>query len=155
MSLAHEIITDESTALDYEDIAKLLSGRVKGMKLGFVDLETLKSYSMETFLPRHRNCCCVLLTASFGNKIQRHWSVLVRNKRGIFFYESLGLGPVMLEKVTGSSKFLNLLKTNRVRINNHQVQRESKKIRYQMSDQNMWPACGGANCEVCAHKPTI
>ena len=129
MSLAHEIITDETTALDYEDISKLLSGRVKGMRLGFVDLETLKSYSMDTFLPHHRNCCCVLLTAAFGNRVQRHWSTMIRNKHGIFFWESLGLGASMLQKVTGSTRFLNLLKTNRVHINNHQLQHESRKIR--------------------------
>ena len=129
MSLAHEIITDESTALDYEDIAKLLSGRVKGMRLGFVDLETVKTYTMDTFLPAHRNCCAILLTAGFGNKVQRHWSVLIRNKHGLFFFESLGLGASMLQKVVGNSKFLNLLRNHRVHINTHELQRESSKIR--------------------------
>ena len=129
MSLAHEIITDESTPLDYEDISKMLSGRVKGMRLGFVDLETVKTYTMETFLPHHRNCCAVLLTAGFGNKVQRHWSVLIRNNKGLFFWESLGLGPAMLNKVVGNTKFLNLLQRHRAHINSHQLQRESKKIR--------------------------
>ena len=129
MSLASEIQTDESTALDYEDISKLLSGRVKSMRLGFVDLETVKSFTLDTFLPHHRNCCAVLLTAGFGNKVQRHWSLMCRNTHGIFFWESLGLGGSMLQKVTGSAKFLEFLRKHRVQINNHQVQRESRKIR--------------------------
>ena len=129
MSLAHEIKTDESTALDYEQISKLLSRRVHGMRLGFVDLETVKSFTMDTFLPHHRNCCAVLLTAGFGTKIQRHWSVMCRNAHGIFFWESLGLGPSLLQKVTGSTKFLDFLRKHRVKINKHQVQRESRQIR--------------------------
>ena len=129
MSLASEIKTDESTALDYEQISKLLSRRVHGMRLGFVDLETVKSFTMDTFLPHHRNCCAVLLTAGFGARVQRHWAVMLRNTHGIFFWESLGLGASMLQKVTGSTKFLELLRKHRVKINNHQVQRESRQIR--------------------------
>ena len=129
MSLGREIQTDESTAIDFEDIRKLLSGRVHQMRLGFVDLENVKTFTMDTFLPHHRNCCAVLLTAGFGNKIQRHWAVMCRNTHGIFFWESLGLGGSMLEKVTGSTKFLQFLRKHRVRINTKQVQRQSKQIR--------------------------
>ncbi len=129
MSLGREIQTDESTALDYNDISKLLSGRVSGMRMGFVDLENLHEYKLENFLPHHRNCCAILLTATFGNRIQRHWSCLIRNPKGLFFFESLGLGKTLLSRVLGNSKFVSFLESINAQVNTHKLQRNSAKIR--------------------------
>ena len=94
-----------------------------------MDLENIHEYKLETFLPHHRNCCAVLLTATFGNKTQRHWSCLVRNEKGIFFFESLGLGKTMLTRVLGDSSFVVFLNQIGAKVNTHRLQRNSAKIR--------------------------
>ena len=125
--LSQDLKHDESQPLDYIEIAKVLHGRVSGMKLGLVDLEKPHRYEVKKFLPSHRNCCAILLSATIQGKIQRHWGVMIRNTNGIFFFESLGLGR-KLKHLLDDHKFYDFLVQNKIKINSHRLQKDSTKI---------------------------
>jgi len=132
-TLAQELKWDESQALDFSDIRRILDqrgGKSHHLRSGYVDLESVKGpFTLERFLPRSNNSCCILLTANIGG-VQRHWVSLMRNKKGLFFFDSLALGLPMLSKILNDGgKFANFLKKSKAKMNTKKVQQNHKLVR--------------------------
>ena len=133
-TLAEELKWDESKPLDFRDIRRIIDnrgGKAHGLRAGYVDLETVKGeYTLKRFLPAGHNCCCILLTAHLGGAVQRHWVSLIRNPKGLFFFDSLKLGSAMLSRVLDDrGKFANFLKKIRASYNSKKVQSHHKMVR--------------------------
>lgn len=133
-TLKQELRYDESQALDFRDIRRILDqrgGKSHGLRAGYVDLESVKgSYTLERFLPRTHNACLVLLTTRMGGSLQRHWTALLRNSKGIFFFDSLDLKGPMLSKILGDrGKFASFLKSIRANTTNKKLQASHKMVR--------------------------
>ena len=133
-TLKQELKYDESQALDFRDIRRILDqrgGKSHGLRAGYVDLESAKgAYTMERFLPAGHNACCVLLTTTLGGGTQRHWTSLVRNSKGVFFFDSLDLGNAMLTKILqDGGKFVNFLQKIGAKSHNKKLQASHKLIR--------------------------
>ena len=61
-TLREELKWDESEALDFRDIRRIIDnrgGKAHGLRAGYVDLETVKGeYTLKRFLPAGHNACC-------------------------------------------------------------------------------------------------
>lgn len=133
-TLRQELKYDESQALDFRDIRRILDrrgGKSHGLRAGYVDLESVRGeYTLERFLPSGHNACCILLSAHLGGNVQRHWTSLVRNSKGLFFFDSLNLGSPMLSRILDDDgKFSQFLKKHKVVFNHKKVQASHKLVR--------------------------
>ena len=133
-TLKQELRWDESQALDFRDIRRILDqrgGKSDGLTAGYVDLESVKGeYTLDRFLPRGHNVCCVLLSTRLGGGVQRHWTALLRNSKGVFFFDSLDLKPVMLSKILeDGGKFVRFLKKVGANMVNKKLQESHKMVR--------------------------
>ena len=133
-TLAEELKWDESEALDFRDIRRILDssgGKAHGLKAGYVDLESVHGdYTLKRFLPGPHNACCILLSAYLGGKVQRHWTSLVRNSKGVFFFDSLDLKAQTLSKILeDGGKFVKFLKSVGANVVNKKLQESHKMIR--------------------------
>ena len=129
MTLHSELVHDESEALNFEDLKRMLTGRVKNVKAGFVDLEENKDWSMRKLLPSSRNATFVLMTAKVTGRTQRHWGVLIRNHFGFQFFESLGFGYKTIKQIITTPQFVDFLVGHRFKGTTHKLQRGLSKIR--------------------------
>ena len=132
--LKQELRWDESQALDFRDIRRILDqrgGKSHGLRAGYVDLESVKGeYTLERFLPKQHNACCVLLTTRIGGSLQRHWTALLRNSHGMFFFDSLNLKSATMTKILGDGgKFVNFLKKIKANTVNKKLQESHKMVR--------------------------
>ena len=133
-TLKQELRWDESQALDFRVIRRILDqrgGKSDGLKAGYVDLERVKGeYTLDRFLPRGHTVCCVLLSTRLGGGVQRHWTALLRNSKGVFFFDSLDLKPVMLSKILeDGGKFVRFLKKVGANMVNKKLQQSHKMVR--------------------------
>ena len=133
-TLRQELKWDESQALDFRDIRRIIDnrgGKAHGLRAGYVDLESVKGkYDLKRFLPAGHNSCCILLSAHLGGAVQRHWVSLVRNSKGLFFFDSLKLGLPMLARILDDNgKFSNFLRTHNAKMNTKKVQASHKLVR--------------------------
>ena len=133
-TLAQELKFDESVALDFSDIRRILSergGKSHHLRAGYVDLESVRGdLTLERFLPHGHNAACILLTANIGGAPQRHWTSLMRNKHGIFFFDSLALGlPLIGRIINDGGKFAKFLKKIGAKLNTKKLQKNHKGIR--------------------------
>ena len=132
-TLSEELKYDESQALDFRDIRRILDergGKSHGLRAGYVDLESVHGpLTLERFLPKGHNACCVLLTAHIGGQVQRHWTALVRNQKGLFFFDSLALGRVLAMILGDDGRFLKFLKKHKVQFNTKKTQKSHRMIR--------------------------
>ena len=87
-TLEHDITIDESEPLSFADISRILSGRVHGCSILYVDLENIKGkYTLQRLSGQH-DCACILVTANAAGK-QRHWTVLHKLKGKYYFFDYL------------------------------------------------------------------
>lgn len=133
-TLAQELKWDESQPLDFRDIRRILDsrgGKSHGLRAGYVDLESVRGpYDLKRFLPQGHNACCILLSAYLGGGVQRHWTSLIRNSNGLFFFDSLNLGLPMLSKILDDGgKFAKFLKKSGAKMNHKKVQANHKLVR--------------------------
>lgn len=133
-TLKQELRYDESQPLDFRDIRRILDqrgGKSTGLRAGYVDLESVKGeYTLDRFLPHGHNVCCVLLSTNIGGGIQRHWTALLRNKSGLFWFDSMNLGgPTLTRILKDGGKFINFLKKNNVKLENKKLQASHTMIR--------------------------
>jgi len=133
-TLREELKWDESKALDFRDIRRIIDnrgGKSHGLRAGYVDLETVKGeYTLKRFLPAGHNCCCILLSAHLGGGVQRHWVSLVRNGKGLFFFDSLSLGLPMLSRILDDGgKFSRFLKKEGAKLNPKKIQASHKLVK--------------------------
>ena len=130
-SLSRELNVDETTALTWKELHRMMSGRVPHMKARMFDLEEHKGpFKVTDFLPRHISVCFILLTASLSGKPQRHWACLTRNSSGIDFFDSLALKKHEIAHVVVNGKaFVDFMNRERIKKNTRKLQSHSKKIR--------------------------
>ena len=126
MTLEQELKHDETYSLDFNDIRRIIQGRAYGMTMGFVDLEENPDTTVEKAL-QGKNCCAVLCTAVIQHHKQRHWSLILRNKKGISYFESLGMGKKITRLVHAPVFWASLAK-HRAEFNTHKLQKNSKAI---------------------------
>ena len=104
-TLAKELLVDETTALTWHELHRMMSGRIPHMKAKMMDLEEHRGpFKTQDFLPRHINACFVLLTASLSGRPQRHWGILVRNSAGVDFFDSLALKKHEISHIVTNGK---------------------------------------------------
>ena len=134
-TLLSDMRWDESHPLNFIEIRKILDargGRLHGLRCGYVDLESVRGeLTLKRFLPGTHNACAILLTTNLpGTRgMQRHWVALVRNSKGIFFFDSLKLGYPTLTKLLGSNRFVRFLKTIKAKETHKRLQADVKGIR--------------------------
>jgi hypothetical protein len=125
-TLEHEITVDESQPLSFADISRIVSGRIRGCSILYVDLETIKTkYTLERLLGQH-DCACLLITA-LGN--QRHWTVLSKLKGKYYFFDSLALRWPMLDTLIGDNKLTTFLKSIKAVPSTRKLQAHIRKVK--------------------------
>lgn len=131
-TLITELKFSESEALDFFEIKRLLKGRVSGLKVKYIDLETVRGpYKLSTFLPQGFNAALILLTAHISGKTQRHWTCLIRHKDNtLSFFDSMAFGFHTLSTLLQDNmKFAKFMTRIRAKPNKKQLQEEVSKIK--------------------------
>ncbi len=133
-TLKQELKYDESQPLDFRDIRRILDqrgGKSHGLRAGYVDLESVKgNYTLDRFFPKGHNVCCVLLSTKLGGGVQRHWTALIRNGKGMFWFDSMNLGSAMLTRILeDGGKFVEFLEGNKVQMGNKKLQASHTLVR--------------------------
>ena len=128
-TLRRELLQDESTSLSFDDITRVLKGRVKQLKSGFVDASVEREFTLDTFFKNGRTSCFVILSAKVDRKTQRHWISLVKNEKGLFFFDPLAFKLKTLKMMITSPKFIDFVIKHKFSINTHKVQREISAIK--------------------------
>ena len=131
-TLIAELKFDESDALDFSQLKILLKGRVSGLRVKYIDLETVtKEYSLADFLPSHANAALILLTAIVSGRTQRHWTCLIRHKdNSLSFFDSMAFGfHTLSHLLQDNMKFANFMRSIRAKSNKTQLQKEVSMIK--------------------------
>ena len=131
-TLISELKFDENEALDFEQLKILLKGRVSGLKVKYVDLETVtKQYVLSDFLPSHVNASLILLTAVVSGRTQRHWTCLIRHKdNSLSFFDSMAFGfHTLSHLLQDNMKFANFMRRIKAKPNKKQIQKEASMIK--------------------------
>ena len=122
---------DEGLALSFPEISRILSGRFgTGKSIFYCDLETINSpeYSTEQIIGQH-TCSAILLSACLGGTTQRHWTCLVRTKKGFSFFDSLGMTWKTLDHILGDSRLTIFLQKIKAEPSIRKLQSHSRKVR--------------------------
>jgi hypothetical protein len=130
-TLESEITLDESKALSFADISRIITGRIHGCSILYVDLETIKAktYTLERMLGQH-DCACLLITAiSPGGGVQRHWTVLHKLKNRYYFFDSLALRWPLLDSLIGDTRLSTFLKSIKAVPSTRKLQAHIRKVR--------------------------
>ena len=128
-TLEHEITIDETHALSFADISRILSGRIRGCSILYVDLETMKGpLSLSRMLGDH-DVACILITSKLGGILQRHWTVLLKIKSKYAFFDSLALRFPQLDALIGDKRLTDFLKKIKAERSTRKLQEHISKIR--------------------------
>ena len=129
-TLKESIRLDESHALSFPEIARILEGRFgKGKTIYFCDLETIKGdYTRANIIGQH-DCAAVLLSADLGGGIQRHWCALLKTKKGYSWFDSLAMPFTMLDHLLGDKRLTRFLHKIRAEKSTRKLQAHSQKVR--------------------------
>ena len=121
---------DESKALSFPEIAKILTGRFgRGKTIYYCDLETVKGgYTRERLIGQH-DCAAILVSADLGGGVQRHWTALIKNKKGFSFFDSLGMTYRTLDHLLGDTRLTDFLREIKAEPSTRKLQSHSRKIR--------------------------
>ena len=128
-TLEHEVTIDETHALSFADISKILSGRVSGASILYVDLESIRTeYTLRNMLGAH-DASCILLTSKLGGIVQRHWTVLCKRGNKYSFFDSLAMRFGQLDRLLQSNKLTSFLKKIHAEKSTRKLQAHITKIR--------------------------
>ena len=129
-TLKELLAIDESQALSFPEIAKILTGRFgKGKTIYYCDLETVKGEYTREKIIGHHDCAAVLLSANLGRGVQRHWTALIKHKRGYSFFDSLGMTYKTIDHLLEDSRLTDFLRQIRAEPSTRKLQSHSRKIR--------------------------
>ena len=121
---------DESMALSFPEIAKILTGRFgKGKTIYYCDLETVKGRYTQNNIIGHHDMAAVLLSASLGGTTQRHWTCLIKNAKGFSFFDSLAMSWKTLDKLLGDTRLTDFLREIKAEPSTRKLQSHSRKVR--------------------------
>jgi len=121
---------DEKLALSFPEISKILTGRFgQGKTIYYCDLETVKGgYTRERLIGQH-DCAAILVSADLGGGVQRHWTALIKNKKGFSFFDSLGMTYRTLDHLLGDTRLTDFLREIKAEPSTRKLQSHSRKIR--------------------------
>ena len=121
---------DESLALSFPEISKILTGRFgQGKTIYYCDLETVKgSYTRERLIGQH-DCAAILISADLGGGVQRHWTALLRSKKGFSFFDFLGMTYRTLDHLLGDTRLTDFLREIKAEPSTRKLQSHSRKVR--------------------------
>ena len=136
-TLAHLINSDMQKAWSFADIARSVRGRVKGLKMKYIDQENFRQQWTPGNVFGSHNVVAILLTVVVpGEKRkQKHWVCLLKLKnKGASdtyqFFDSLNLEwPVLSEMLRDNGKFVQFLKKIKARPSTKQLQKEISDVR--------------------------
>ena len=121
---------DEAKALSFPEIAKILTGRFgRGKTIYYCDLETVKGGYTQEKIIGHHNCAAVLISANLGGGIQRHWTALIKHRKGYSFFDSLGMTFRTLDHLLGDTRLTDFLRSIKAEPSTRKLQSHSRKIR--------------------------
>ena len=127
-TLEHELTLDESHALSFADISRIINGRIKGCSILYVDLETIKGPLTKSNMIGEHDCACILLTSRVGG-LQRHWTVLLKHGAKFSFFDSLALRFPEIDALLGDRKLTKFLKSIHAERSTRKLQEHIRKIR--------------------------
>ena len=128
-TLAHLLQKDMKTAMSFNDIRRQLQGRVRGLKMKFIDQENTKNWSLQSVFGENNNVAAVLLTVKTpgSRRMQRHWTCLLKLKnKPIQFFDSLALPYSEIDAMLGDKTFTNFLRKIK-------AQRSTRKLQKKLS----------------------
>ena len=128
-TLEQEISIDETHPLSFQDISRILSGRVKGASILYVDLESIRGPLTKTNMIGEHDSSCILLTSKIGAIVQRHWTVLCKHKKGFSFFDSLALRWPQLDALLMDERLTLFLKSIKAERSTRKLQAHITKIR--------------------------
>ena len=113
-TLAHLIHKDLKQSWSFADITRQLQGRVKKLRMVFIDQENHKDWSMHGVFGKNHNAAAILLTVIVPGtrKKQRHWTCLLKlNQKPVQFFDSLALPLAELDAMLwDDGKFTRFLR---------------------------------------------
>ncbi len=131
-TLQEELVIDETTPLNFNDLHTILAHRVSGLHVNFIDLEDYgnSAYELRKFMPSGSNSCLLLLSASVDGRTQRHWTCMIRHADSkLSFYDSLAFG---IDKISSmlhdNGKFAQFIRKIRAEPNRAKHQSSSRGI---------------------------
>ena len=135
-TLREELVIDETTPLNFNDLHTILAHRVSGLHVNFIDAEEYGKapYELRKFIPSGSNACLILLSATVDGRTQRHWTCLIRHRDGrLSFYDSLAFG---IDKISSmihdGGKFAQFIR---------KINAEPNKSKHQTSNRGV-TTCG-------------
>ena len=122
---------DESTALSFPEISRILTGRFgRGKTIYYCDLETIKGRYTQHNIIGHHNMAAILLSASIGGgPTQRHWTALIKTAKGYSFFDSLGMSWKTLDNLLGDTRLTDFLGEIKAERSTRKLQSHSRKVR--------------------------
>ena len=113
-TLGHLLHRDTKHAWSFADITRLLQGRVRSLKMKFIDQEEHKDWTMNGVFGKSHNAAAILLTVFVPGmrRKQRHWVCLLRPRgKPIQFFDSLAMPlPELSALLKDDGKFVGFLK---------------------------------------------
>ena len=132
-TLGHLIHQDLKRPWSFADITRQLQGRVKNLKMVFVDQEHQKNWSLDSVFGKTHNAAAILLTVRVPGtrKQQRHWVCLLKLKGNrIQFFDSLALSYAELNSMLwDDGKFTEFLKKIRASPSTKRLQEDITHVR--------------------------
>ena len=131
MSTLKELVRiDESLALSFPEISKILTGRFgKGKTIFYCDLETVKGRYTQQNIIGHHDMAAVLLSASIGPSTQRHWTGLIKNAKGYSFFDSLAMSWKTLDHLLKDTRLTDFLREIKAEPSTRKLQSHSRLVR--------------------------
>ena len=131
MSTLKELIRiDESQALSFPEISRILTGRFgRGKSIFYCDLETVKGRYTQQNIIGHHDMAAILLSATIGPTTQRHWTALIKNPKGYSFFDSLAMSWKTLNHLLGDTRLTDFLREIKAEPSIRKLQSHSRKVR--------------------------
>ena len=132
-TLGHLIHQDLKRPWSFADITRQLQGRVKNLRMVYIDQEHHKDWSLHGVFGKNHNAAAILLTVVVpGSRTQqRHWVCLLKLKgKRIQFFDSLALPYAELDAMLlDDKKFTGFLKKIKASPSTKQLQEDIRHVR--------------------------
>lgn len=132
-TLSHLIHQDLKRPWSFADITRQLQGRVRNLKMVYIDQENHKDWSLHGVFGKHHNAAAILLTVRIpgSRKKQRHWVCLLKLKgKGIQFFDSLALPYAELDAMLwDDGKFTKFLRKIKAAPSTKRLQEDITSVR--------------------------
>lgn len=132
-TLGHLLHEDLKQAWSFSDISRQLTGRVRSLRMKFIDQENFSNWTREGVFGKNHNAAAILLTVVVPGtrKKQRHWVCLLKLKgKPIQFFDSLATPYADLDAMLGDKgAFTRFLKGIRAAKTTRRLQEDIRNVR--------------------------